>query len=110
MNQTVMWHITAATISVGVAALVVTAGSALALPSLAYLALVVVGAGAAALGVYVADMEWTMYFGIWPPWVLALVLDPTPTLAGGLLAGAVGGLVAVPLLLKVGNAIGSLAS
>lgn len=110
MNRTVIRHTTAASISVGLAALVVATASYLPLSPLAYPTFVLIGAVASAIGLYLADIEWTIFFSIWPPWVLALLLDPTPTLAGGLLAGSVGGLLAVPVILKIGNTADSLAS
>ena len=110
MNRTVVQHTTAASISVGLAALIVTAASYLTLSPLAYPTLVVVGAVVSAIGIYLADIEWTIFFSIWPPWVLALLLEPTPALAGGLLAGAVVGLLGVPVILKIGTTADSLAS
>ena len=110
MNWTVVQHTTAASISTGLPALVVAAASYLTLLPLAYPTLVVVGAVTSAIGIYLADIEWIIFFGIWPPWVLALLLGPTPALAGGLLAGTVVGLLGVPVILKIGTTADSLAS
>ena len=108
MYRTVIRHTTAAALSTGLAAVVVLVASFLALPSLSYPALVVVGAVASVIGASMADIEGDIYLSIWTLWVLALLFDPTPALAYGLLIGIVVGLLAIPVVLKLGNTIGSL--
>lgn len=110
MNRTVVRYTTAAAISASFATLIVTVGSYLTLPPLGYPTLVVVGAVASTIGVYVADIEWIILFSIWPLWVFILVLGPTAALALGLLVGTVVSLLAVPVLMKIGNTVDSLAS
>jgi|GEM_PF-2915153 len=107
MDRTVVRHVAAATLSLALAAAVVAVGASVPLPAFAYPALVVLGFLGTAGGLYAAGLDSNLLFGVWTPWALALLLDPSLSLAGGFLVGAVAGVLSVPLVVKVGRTVGA---
>ncbi len=104
MDRTVLRHVAAATLSLALAAAVVAAGATVSLPAFGYPALVVLGVFLTGGGLYAADLDRNILFGVWTPWALALLLKPSLSLAGGFLVGAVAGVLSVPVVVKVGEA------
>jgi len=93
-------YVAAAVLTLLFAALVVAVGTHPAVVPSLYFPLVGVGALLTLGGVaYHPAFDWELVFSLWPPWVLALVVEPSSALAIGFLAGGVGGLLVVPVLL-----------
>jgi len=105
VNRRVLRHVAAATLSLALAAAVVAVGASVPLPAFAYPALIVLGLLGTAGGLYAAGLDSSLLFGVWTPWALALILDPSLSLAGGFLVGAVAGVLSVPLVLKIGRSV-----
>lgn len=105
MGRPVLTHVSAAAATLLLAALVVAIGAFASPPSIVYFALVALGVSMTVGGVVVSAVEWTVVFALFPPWVLAVLLPPSAALALGFLAGGVGGVLAVPLVVRVGETV-----